>query len=243
MLECEELADGADAYQAVISKEAISRDPVLNTAVREVGERIAAVAERPDYDWEFAVLENPEVANAFALPDGKVAVYSGLFPIAKDSAGLAAVLGHEVAHAIARHGAEQLTQKIVIDGLTGGISSAFEVPGLQFLAGVAIGMGVHVGYKLPFSRAQESEADHIGIILMAKAGYDPREILGLWERFEAAQKQAPIEFLSTHPNPGTRREDLLVWLPEAQAHFDASQAAPVRELATHDRPILKPSGS
>lgn len=227
-----ERAFGAAAYQTMLSNLPVSRDPVLNAVLLEVGERLAAVAARPDYQWEFALLEDPQ-ANAFALPGGKVAVCTGLIPIAKDSGGLAAVLAHEIAHALARHGAERLSQSHLIEALTGAATSAVPVPGLDIVAALALGVGVRVGYELPFSRAQESEADRIGLILMAKAGYDPNQALELWQRFEAAEGTSRIEFLSTHPNPGKRREDLVTWLPEAQAYFAAAvPPAPMRELAT-----------
>ena len=222
------MALGAGAYRELLEAETVSADVELQAAVREVGERIAAVAERPDYQWEFALIEADE-ANALALPGGKVVVYTGLLPFAQNSAGLAAVIGHEVAHALARHGAERLSQRRIIDALASGATAAIGLPGLGHLAVLALGLGVQVGYELPFSRAQELEADHIGLILMARAGYDPQQALYLWQRFAAAEKQT-IEFLSTHPSPATRLEDMRLWLPEAQAYFQAPGAAPVREL-------------
>ena len=165
---------GARAYRELLAGETISPDIELQAAVREVGEGIAAVAERPDYEWEFALIEADE-ANAFALPGGKVVMYTGLLRFARDSAGLAAVIGHEVAHALARHAAERLSQRRIIDALASGATGAIGLPGLGHLAVVALGLGVRVGYELPFSRAQELEADHIGLILMARAGYDPQQ--------------------------------------------------------------------
>ncbi len=227
----QEMALGADAYREVLRNEPVTRDPVLTAPVLEVGERLARVAGRPDYKWEFTVIDK-KVANAFALPGGKVAVYTGLFPIAKDTAGLAAVLGHEIGHAIARHGAERMSQGVLMDVLATGATVALGSysPGTQQLAMAALGLGAQVGYILPFSRAQESEADHIGIILMAKAGYDPSAAIGLWQRFAALDGERPPEFLSTHPNPGTRQQDIQRWLPEAAKYFNAATAVPVRPL-------------
>lgn len=227
----QEVALGADAYQQVLKQEPIVRDAATIAAVREVGERIARVANRPDYKWEFTVIDDPKQANAFALPGGKVAVYTGLFPIARDSAGLAAVLGHEVAHAIARHGAERMSQNVLVElagtGLAVGIGSYS--PATQGAIMGAFGLGAQYGVVLPFGRSQESEADHIGLILMAKAGYDPEAALQLWQRFEAVGGGNPPEFLSTHPGYGTRQTDIRKWLPEARQYL-ASPSAPVKPL-------------
>jgi predicted Zn-dependent protease len=232
MSPAEEMALGADAYKQVLAKEPISRDPEVNELVKDVGRRIAAVAERPDFQWELAVIEKWDVANAFALPGGKMAVYTGLFPVVKDTAGLAAVIGHEVGHAIARHGAERMSQGLVANILAAGAQVALgsQSPAAQQATMAALGLGLEVGVMLPFSRAQEAEADHIGIILMAKAGYDPRAAITVWENFEKAETSRPPEFLSTHPNPASRQQDIRGWLPEALPYFKAAQAAPVRAL-------------
>jgi predicted Zn-dependent protease len=170
----EELALGADAYRQVLAKEPISHDPALVGPVRDVGKRIARVAERPNYKWELTVIQK-DIANAFALPGGKVAVYTGLFPIAKDTVGLAAVMGHEIGHALARHGAERMSQGVLVDA-------------------VATGAAIALGSQAP----------------------------ALWRRFEAAEKERPPEFLSTHPNPGTRQQDIATWLPEASRYLPAN---------------------
>ena len=215
--EAEETQTGLAAYQQVLKEERVSRNPQYNELVTQVGQRIATVANRPDYTWEFRVIDK-NVANAFALPGGKVAVYTGLFPYTQTEAGLATVIGHEVAHALARHGAERMSQGLVAQiGL-----SALQV-GLgngdpEIVQGVALAYGV-LG-ELLFNRSQESEADHIGLILMAKAGYDPREAVGLWKRMEASQHGAgPPEFLSTHPSGATRIKQIQQWLPEALQYY------------------------
>lgn len=220
---------GADAYAEVLAKAKVVRDPKVVALVARIGERIARVANKPEYTWEFTVIDDPKQANAFALPGGKVAVYTGIFPIARDSAGLATVMGHEVAHAIARHGAERMSRGVVAQiaatGLAVGLGG--QTPATQNAVMQAFGLGVQVGAILPFSRSQESEADHIGMILMAKAGYDPAAAADLWRRFEAGGSGGPPEFLSTHPSYGTRIQEIEQWLPEASAYFDPSAAAPV----------------
>jgi len=230
--ESQDLALGAQAYQEVMKKAKVSHDPKMVEAVREVGERIARAANKPDYKWEFTVIDDDKTVNAFALPGGKVAVYTGLFPVARDSAGLAAVLGHEVGHAVARHGAERMSQMIPLEvaqlGLSVYLGSAS--PGTQQAVMQAFGLGAQVGVLLPFSRSQEAEADHIGLILMAKAGYDPHAALELWQRFEKTGQKSPPEFMSTHPSYGTRERNIESWLPEAQSYFRADPGVKVVPL-------------
>src|SRR6202158_2871008 len=172
--DAQEMRLGADAYQEVLKKERIVRDPKVTEVVRGVGERIAAVAGRPDYTWEFNVIDDDKQINAFALPGGKVAVYTGLFPVAHDTAGLA-VLRHEVGHAIAHHAAERVSQGLAVQMIGTGIGVALGsyTPGAQSAIMQAFGLGAQVGVLLPFNRAQEAEADHIGLILMATARADP----------------------------------------------------------------------
>lgn len=226
---------GAQAYQQILSKAKISNDPKANAIVHEVGERIARVANRPDYRWDFRVLDDPEMVNAFALPGGKVAVYTGLFPVAHDSAGLAAVLGHEIAHGIARHGAERTSQVMGVQVVGTALSVGLGATNPQTANAIMqmYGLGAQVGVLLPWSRTQESEADHIGLILMAKAGYDPEAALALWQRMEKLEHKggnSPPEFLSTHPGSGTRQQDIAKWLPEAQGYFHADPNAKVVAL-------------
>jgi len=219
----QETALGADAYLQVLSKAKVDHDPKINALVREVGERIARVADRPDYKWEFTVIDAPDTVNAFALPGGKVAVYTGLLPVAQDTAGLAAVIGHEVGHAIARHGAERMSQAMGAEAVGVALSVGLGAASPQNASAVMqlYGLGAQVGVLLPWSRTQESEADHIGLILMAKAGYDPTAALALWQRMEKLEgkKAQPAEFLSTHPGYGTRQHDIQMWLPEAEQYF------------------------
>jgi predicted Zn-dependent protease len=222
MSESEDVKLGAAAYQQVLKKERVSTDPQLIEPVRRVGQRIAAAADKPEYQWEFTVIDDPKQANAFCLPGGKVAVYTGIFPIARDEAGLSAVVGHEVAHALARHGAERMSQGMLLQIGAIGVAAATSgaSPGMQQAIMQAYGLGSTVGVALPFGRSQESEADHIGLILMAKSGYDPRAAEGLWHRMATAEKgNTPPEWLSTHPSPGTRIQDIQQWMPEAEQYF------------------------
>ena len=224
----DENALGAQAFTQVVSKSRIDQSPGLNRDVVEVGERLARVANRPDFQWKFVVIDDPKV-NAFCLPGGKVAVYTGILPVAQDQAGLAVVLGHEIAHALARHGAERMSQGMVAQsvgqalaiGLGGGAEST------MILA--AYGLGAQYGVLLPYGRTQESEADHIGLLLMAQAGYDPRVAVEFWRRMERTGGGTP-EFLSTHPSHGTRVKQLSEWMPEATRLYDATPHAPNARL-------------
>ena len=227
----QEAALGAQAYQQVVSKSRVAHDPRTNAAVDDVGRRLAAVANRPDFQWNFVVLDDDRQVNAFCLPGGKVAVYTGILPIAQDQAGLAVVMGHEIAHAIARHGAERMSQAELAQ--LGGQALAIGLGGSASSSAIlaAYGLGTQVGVLLPYGRTQESEADHIGLLLMAQAGYDPRAAIGFWERMErSGDKGGPPEFLSTHPSHGTRVEQLRVWMPEAMRLYEAATPAPTGPL-------------
>jgi metalloendopeptidase OMA1, mitochondrial len=216
----EEAQMGIQAYQEIVGKATLSGDSQVNAMVQRVGSRIAKVAELP-YQWEFRVIQDDKQANAFALPGGKVAVYTGMLAITRDEAGLAAVLGHEIAHVVARHGGERLSQQMGVQTVTQVLAGmASSNPATVQLVSAALGAGAQVGVLLPWGRAQESEADHVGLILMAKAGYDPRAALDIWKRMaEAAKGQRPAEFLSTHPSEATRIQQIEGWLPEALTYY------------------------
>jgi predicted Zn-dependent protease len=217
-----ELAMGIDAYREVLKKSRVSTDPAANAQVTRVGQRIAQATGRTDYQWEFKVIEDKQV-NAFCLPGGKVAVYTGILPIARDEAGLAAVLGHEVAHAIARHGGERVSQTLLVQTGLAATQAALARNDPRTVQGVTalLGAGASVGLLLPWGRNQESEADHLGLIYMAKAGYDPRAARDLWQRMDQASRGASRqpEFLSTHPLPATRIRQIEAWLPEAMGYY------------------------
>ena len=212
---------GAQAFEAVSKKGKRSRDPALATVVERVGRRVAA-ASGIQAEWEFSVFEEDKTVNAFALPGGKVGVYTGLLPVAETEAGLGAVLAHEVAHVVARHGAERLSQGLLAQFGAAAIQigMAGKDPGVTRGVLEAYGLGATVGVLLPWGRTQEAEADHIGLILMAKAGYDPHAALSLWERMQKTEgRQRAPEFLSTHPGPGRRIESIRAWLPEALPYY------------------------
>lgn len=212
---------GLSAYQDVLRKEKLSSDPALNELVTRVGSRIAAATGRTDYKWEFRVIDNDKLANAFCLPGGKVAVYTGIMPVARDEAGLAAVIGHEVAHAIARHGGERMSQQLLLEGITLAAAVSVRDERKADLYATLLGVGATFGILLPYSRLHESEADRLGLIYMAKAGFDPRAARDLWVRMAAHEgnKGKPPEWLSTHPADAARIRQIDQWLPEALSHY------------------------
>jgi predicted Zn-dependent protease len=212
---------GLASFKEILAKENLSGDPMLNERISRIGMRIAAATGRNDYEWEFRVIDDDKTLNAFCLPGGKVAVYTGLLPVAQDDAGIAAVIGHEVAHAIARHGGERLSQEMLVAGLTVATVVATRDARKRDLYAGLLGAGAAVGFLLPYSRLHEAEADRMGMIYMAKAGYDPRAAIDLWQRMavEGKDKTKPPEFLSTHPADETRIANLRRWLPEALGHY------------------------
>lgn len=222
--ETNELSMGATAYQDTVTKEPPSQNAQYVAMVNRVGQRIAAVAGRPDYQWEFRVIAKPE-QNAFCLPGGKVAVYEGILPICESEAGLAVVMSHEVAHALARHGGERISQGYAVEAAKQAMAYATQSQDEQRKEMImkAYGMASQYGVILPYSRKHEAEADHIGLMLMAKAGYDPAEAPRFWQRFaQSHQGSQPMEFFSTHPSDETRAASLLSLLPEAQNLYNAS---------------------
>jgi predicted Zn-dependent protease len=232
--ESEERQLGAQAYRQVLAGERQSHDAEFNALVEKVGRRIANAAEHPPtslwkaprYNWEFRTIAK-NVPNAFCLPGGKIGVYTGILPVTRNEAGLAFVIAHEVAHALARHSAERLSdQKVVSAGTAiAGVALAAAVGGRNAstytpMAVAALGAGASVGILLPMSRAQESEADHIGLVLMAMAGYDPHEGVKVWERMRALNKgRSTPEWLSTHPADDTRIADIKRWVPDAMKYY------------------------
>ncbi len=218
----EETALGEGAYKDALSKAKLSTDAAAAALVRRVGERIAAAADKPDYKWEFNLIDDPKTVNAWCLPGGKVAVYSGILPVTQDENGMAVVLGHEISHALARHGSERMSQGLLaqLGGAALGAATAGKSAQTQQLALEAYGAGAQVGVLLPFSRAQESEADHIGLILMAEAGYDPGGAVEFWRRMaKSSGGDSTPEFLRTHPADDKRIEKIQEELPEARGHL------------------------
>lgn len=220
--EQQEIALGLEAYQQILTKEPVSNDPQVNAMVKRVGSRIAAVADKPDYNWEFTVIDDDKTANAFALPGGKVAIYTGLLPYTKSEAGLAFVMAHEIGHAIARHGGERMSQQLLLQLGQQGLNIAVANRSPEAIQAINMGYGAAstVGVVLPFSRRQEYEADNIGLVLMAKAGYDPRESASFFQRMMAdSNKQSPPEFLSTHPTDESRIRAIQEMIPEAMQYY------------------------
>ncbi len=219
-------------YDEFISQHKLSTNVEQTQMVKSVGSRIQNAVERyckengeqdklSDYKWEFNLVEDPNV-NAWCMPGGKVVVYTGLLPVAQNEAGLAVVMGHEIAHAFARHGAERMTDELLAQLGSAALSKALENHPEQTknIFMTAYGAGAQVGVLLPFSRKQESEADHLGLIFMAMAGYDPHEAVTFWERMAAAnQGSQPLELLSTHPANETRIEDIKKLIPEAMKYY------------------------
>ena len=219
---------GLQAWHEVIAKEKISRDPRLSEIVSRVGRRIAA-ASGQNYDWEFVVIDSPKTVNAFCLPGGKIAVYTGILPVAQNEAALAAVLGHEVAHATARHGAERMSQGLVAQFGMQVVDQAMKDSKYRGLAVGALGVGAQFGVLLPYSRLHEAEADKIGLLYMAKAGYDPVEAPALWLRMAGTGQRVP-EFISTHQDPLKRAEQLEKSIPDVLPAWSASERQPTRAI-------------
>jgi predicted Zn-dependent protease len=212
---------GVEAYDDILKKTPLSKNQAWQAQLKRVGQRISAAAAKPEYEWSFNVLAGKEV-NAFCLPGGKVAFWEGIMPVARDDTGIAVVMGHEVAHALARHGAERMSQSMGAQLLGQGLGTVVGMvtPGYTEAFSQAYGLGVNVAVILPWGRAQESEADQIGLILMAKAGYDPSAAVGFWERMaKVKQGGGPPEFLSTHPSDETRIAQIKKWLPEAMKYY------------------------
>jgi metalloendopeptidase OMA1, mitochondrial len=229
---------GAQAFQQIMRQERANvlpdSSPIVER-VRHVGLRLARASEEPalrkrmklpnlTFRWDFEVVRSKQV-NAFCLPGGKVVVYTGILPVCRTDAGLATVMGHEIGHALARHGAERVSQSQLVQ--VGQIAAAVSIRDLDPRTQAAVigllGAATEVGVTLPFSRSHESEADHIGLFLMAAAGYDPSEAIEFWRRMDRqGGGRRPPEFLSTHPSHGTRIQQLKKWLPEAQEIYRTS---------------------
>ena len=214
----QEAALGLQAYQQILSQSQVLREGEAVDLVKRIGMRLAkaAASEDPGFEWEYNVVAD-EQANAFALPGGKVAVYTGLLPIAANEDGLAVVMGHEIAHAIARHGAERMAHQTLVQ--LGSMAASIALSDMDYntqqMVMGALGVGAQYGVLLPFSREHESEADYMGLIYVARACFDPSEAPRLWSRMAKAGGAAPVEFMSTHPSSETRIKQFETWMPEA----------------------------
>jgi predicted Zn-dependent protease len=222
-------------YTQTLKEAKISTDAEKTAMVQRVGNRIAQAAENylrqeghtdlaESFQWEFKLLEE-DVANAWVLPGGRAAVYTGILKYTQDENGLAVVLGHEVAHALANHGNERVSQGLLtqLGGVALAVALSQRPAQTQQLFMAAYGVGATVGLLLPYSRLHESEADHIGLILMAMAGYDPRAAVPFWERMNQDKSGRPPEFLSTHPAPETRIARIQELLPEAMPYYEKAR--------------------
>lgn len=214
---------GLTTFETLKKETPISRDSAINALVQRVGKRIASVAELPNAEWEFVVFESKD-ANAFCLPGGKVGVYTGILPITKDEAGMATVIGHEVGHAVAHHGGERISQGTAVQLVGQGVGAAtsYADPRWQAVASLAYGVGTQVGILLPYSRVQESSADHIGLVYMARAGYNPEAAVAFWERFAEFNRKSGSggpAWLRTHPVDEKRIQQIKGWLPEAKQQY------------------------
>jgi predicted Zn-dependent protease len=244
----QEAALGLQSYQEILSQERVVTSGPIVAEVRDVAKKLVAAAPSVEkyyaetkglpastdwssYQWDVNVLQSDQV-NAFCLPGGKIAVYTGIVPVAQTPDGLAIVMGHEIAHALLRHGGERMAQQklVQLGTMAAGMSVSDMDPQQQQMVIAALGAGAQYGVLLPFSRSHESEADHVGLLLAAAACFDPHEAPKLWERMGALGKQKPPEFASTHPSDATRIDQLNAWMPEAEsvrAHF-CSGGAPAQ---------------
>ena len=219
-------------YRDFLKQNKISTDAQQTALVKQVGTRIQHAVEKyfadhkmskklKDYNWEFNLVESSE-ANAWCMPGGKVVVYTGILPITQDETGLAVVLGHEISHAIANHGNERMSEGLLVQMGGVALSTAMinQPTQTRNLFMQAYGVGSNLGFLLPYSRAHESEADHMGLIFMSMAGYNPQRAVTFWQKMEEEFKnQQPPQFLSTHPSHETRIAQIKKWMPEALAYY------------------------
>lgn len=223
----QEMQLGLTSFQQMKSELKVSNDPQVNAMLQRVGQRIAAVADLPNAQWEFVAFESPE-PNAFCLPGGKVGIYTGILPITQTEEGLATVIGHEVAHAAAHHGAERMSEAMAlgVGGQLVGAAAGAYAPQYAQMANLVYGAGAQLGRALPHSRKQESEADKIGLFYMARAGYNPEAAIGFWQRFSSAGKGSSTPwFLRTHPVDTDRIAQLQQLMPEAKAQYTGGGGA------------------
>ena len=217
---------GKQQAQQILSKVKLSQNRQLNTALRNVGRRIASVSHKANFDWKYYLVDNSKQANAFVLPGGKVFVYTGLFKHIANEAELAAVIGHEVAHALRSHGVKSASRRQKA-GLIGALLQVgLKVAGVNNQtaqqANQVYGQSATLGYIRPYSRKNETAADSIGLMLMASAGYDPRAALTFWNKFGKQGHRIP-EYQSTHPAPSTRIQNIRKLMPQAISLYKKSR--------------------
>jgi predicted Zn-dependent protease len=218
----EEFALGVQAYDEAKQATPVLNDPATVQRVQRVARKIIAASDYPDWDWEVTVFDDPATPNAWCLPGGKIGVYTGLLPYTATDGQLATVIAHEIAHAVARHGGQRMSEQMVLAAGAAAISKSVSSEYLE-TAKVAYGLGSQMFVTLPYSRKDEYEADHIGLVYMARAGYDPEEAVTFWENFSKAGGAKPPEFLSTHPADANRVARIRELLPEAKAVYAKSK--------------------
>jgi predicted Zn-dependent protease len=219
-------SQAAAAYEGEKKNHKQCANPQHDRVVKRVAQRLIAVAERDygDYcegfEWEVNCFEEPKTVNAYAMPGGKIAVYTGILPVCRNEAGVAAVMGHEVSHALLRHGSERISRQLGVSAgmiaVAVGLGQSKMSDRNQQIILAGLGLGSQVGLVLPFSRKHEAESDRLGLMMMAKAGYDPSEAPEIWVRMSEQPGGQPPEFLSTHPSHGSRTAELTALQPEAQ---------------------------
>ncbi len=210
----DEMALGLSESEKILKSSKISSDKRQTERIRRIGQKIAAVSGHDEYQWEFYLIDEP-VLNAFCLPGGKVFFYQGIVDVAANDDQIATVMGHEIAHALARHGAERMSHQMLSNVGMQVLAAALEVPAeYQGLYAQAYGIGSQIGIMLPFSRSHENEADQIGLYLMYKAGYNPYEAVAFWKQMKAMGGEKPPEFLSTHPSDDSRIKAIDAFIKE-----------------------------
>ena len=220
---------GASTYKDMLAAEDLEKGSRRHEVLRKVGKRISKVAQKPNYKWRYSLIDDDKTVNAWCLPGGKIAFYTGILPVLESEAGMSFVMGHEVAHATARHGSERLSQQLAV---LGGLSALYlymdgntdiSDDAKATIVG-ALGVGAQFGFVLPFSRKHEKEADIIGMMYMARAGYPPQESVQVWNRMaEAGGKNRMPVFLSTHPSHGQRKQNLRDWMPQAKKRYERNK--------------------
>jgi len=218
--QAQEIQMGDQGYQEVLQTAKIIKTEPAYSILQDVGSRIASQANQPDFQWEYNLIDENQM-NAWCMPGGKIAVYTGILSFMKNEAGMAAVIGHEVAHATLRHAGQRISQQFGLSAILGIVSGGLQNSKNHDAVLSAMGVGSNLFVAMPFSRKHETESDLVGLNYMAKAGYDPREAIAFWQRFaQATAGSAPPEFMSTHPGAETRIQDLTDNMAEAMKLYN-----------------------